>query len=85
MDAFRQALRLLWAHKLRSALTLFGLIWGTASVILLVAWGEGVRLMLEHDVIGNQLTPFHDFLGLQAELGSLRHGRSKQHPGGDMW
>ena len=47
MDAFRQALRLLWAHKLRSALTLFGLIWGTASVILLVAWGEGVRLMLE--------------------------------------
>jgi putative ABC transport system permease protein len=45
--AVRQALRLLWAHRLRSLLTLFGLIWGTASVIFLVGWGQGVRTMLE--------------------------------------
>ena len=46
-DAVREALRLLWAHKLRSALTMFGLVWGTASVILLVSWGDGVVVMLE--------------------------------------
>ena len=47
VEAFIQALRLLWAHKGRSALTLFGLVWGTASVIFLMGWGEGVTLMLE--------------------------------------
>ena len=47
LEAARQALRLLRAHKARSLLTLFGLVWGTAAVILLVSWGEGVRVMLE--------------------------------------
>jgi putative ABC transport system permease protein len=47
LEAVRQALRLLWAHKLRTSLTLFGLVWGTASVIFLVGWGRGVTAMLE--------------------------------------
>jgi putative ABC transport system permease protein len=47
LEAVRQALRLLWAHKLRASLTLFGLVWGTASVIFLVGWGRGVTAMLE--------------------------------------
>jgi putative ABC transport system permease protein len=46
-EALRQALRLLRAHPLRSALTLFGLVWGTAAVIFLSSWGEGVRRMNE--------------------------------------
>jgi putative ABC transport system permease protein len=46
-ESFRQAWRLLLAHKLRSALTLFGVVWGTASVIFLVGWGEGVSKMLD--------------------------------------
>ena len=46
-ESVRQAFRLLWAHKMRSALTLFGLVWGTAAVIFLVGWGGGVRIMLE--------------------------------------
>ena len=48
MDAIRQAVRLLWSHKLRSALTLFGLIWGTAAVVILGGWGEGMQRMLQH-------------------------------------
>ncbi len=48
LEAVRQALRLLWAHKLRASLTLFGLVWGAASVIFLVGWGRGVTAMLEH-------------------------------------
>ncbi len=46
-ETFRQAWRLLLAHKLRSVLTLFGVVWGTASVIFLVGWGEGVSKMLD--------------------------------------
>jgi putative ABC transport system permease protein len=46
-ESIRQAWRLLVAHKLRSALTLFGVVWGTASVIFLVGWGEGVAKMLD--------------------------------------
>ena len=47
LEIVRQALRLLAAHKLRSLLTLFGVVWGTAAVIFLVSWGDGVRAMLE--------------------------------------
>jgi len=47
LEVVRQALRLLLAHKLRSLLTLFGLVWGTAAVIFLVGWGRGVRDKLE--------------------------------------
>ena len=48
MEAMRQAFRLLWAHKIRSTLTLFGLVWGVAAVIFLVSWGPGLRTMVEH-------------------------------------
>lgn len=34
------------SHKLRSALTLFGIIWGTAAVTLLLAFGEGMEKQL---------------------------------------
>jgi putative ABC transport system permease protein len=47
LEVVREALRLLLAHKLRSLLTLFGLVWGTAAVIFLVGWGRGVRDKLE--------------------------------------
>jgi putative ABC transport system permease protein len=47
LEATRQALRLLRAYRLRALLTLFGLVWGTASVIFLVGWGTAVREQLE--------------------------------------
>jgi putative ABC transport system permease protein len=47
LETIRQALRFLRAHKVRAGLTLFGVVWGTAAVILLVGWGEGVNAMLE--------------------------------------
>jgi putative ABC transport system permease protein len=47
VEAFLEALRLLWAHKGRASLTLFGLVWGTASVIFLMGWGQGMTQMLE--------------------------------------
>jgi putative ABC transport system permease protein len=46
-ESIIQALRMLEAQKLRALLTLFGFVWGTASVIFLVGWGDGVTVMLE--------------------------------------
>jgi putative ABC transport system permease protein len=43
LDIVRQSLGTLWAHKLRSFLTMFGIAWGVGSLLLLVGLGEGFR------------------------------------------
>jgi len=43
VDAIRQVLSAIWAHKLRSFLTMFGIAWGVGSLLLLVGLGEGFR------------------------------------------
>jgi len=42
-EILRQMLRTLWANKLRSFLTMFGIAWGVGSLLLLVGLGEGFR------------------------------------------
>lgn len=42
-DLFGQTFRSLWAHKLRTFLTMFGIAWGVGSLLLLVGLGEGFR------------------------------------------
>ena len=44
LDIFKQTLSALWATKLRSFLTMFGIVWGITSVILLVGLGIGFNL-----------------------------------------
>jgi putative ABC transport system permease protein len=43
IDIFAQIFGTLWAHKLRSFLTMFGIAWGVGSLLLLVGLGEGFR------------------------------------------
>jgi putative ABC transport system permease protein len=43
LDIFAQVVRTLWAHKLRSFLTMFGIAWGVGSLLMLVGLGEGFR------------------------------------------
>jgi len=43
LDIFGQTLHALWANKLRSFLTMFGIAWGVGSLLLLVGVGEGFR------------------------------------------
>jgi putative ABC transport system permease protein len=38
-----QTFRNLWAHKLRSLLTMFGISWGIASIVFMIAIGEGFK------------------------------------------
>src|SRR6266550_3919032 len=42
-EIFLQTIRTLWAHKLRSFLTMFGIARGVGSLLLLVGVGEGFR------------------------------------------
>jgi len=42
-EAAAQALANLRANKLRSALTMFGVLWGMMAIVILSATGEGFR------------------------------------------
>src|SRR5512132_3853810 len=42
-EALSQTFQNLWANKLRSFLTMFGILWGVISVVILQATGEGFR------------------------------------------
>src|SRR6478752_10327877 len=43
LEAFIQSLENLRANRLRSFLTMFGILWGMISVVILSATGEGFR------------------------------------------
>ena len=43
-DLLADTIRTLWAHKLRTILTMFGIAWGIVSITLMVAAGEGLRV-----------------------------------------
>jgi len=43
LDIVLQVFQAIWANKLRSFLTMFGIAWGVASLLLLVGLGEGFR------------------------------------------
>jgi len=43
-DLLADTFRTLWAHKLRTLLTMFGIAWGIISITLMVAAGEGLRV-----------------------------------------
>src|SRR5512141_39016 len=50
LDIIAQTFRTLWAHKLRSFLTMFGIAWGVGSLLLLVGLGEGFRSGTRRDM-----------------------------------
>src|SRR5512146_93376 len=51
-DAIRQLLADLRGQKLRTALTLFGIVWGTVAVTLLLAFGYGLKRQLVKSTAG---------------------------------
>ncbi|MCX6619837.1 MAG: ABC transporter permease [Acidobacteria bacterium] len=42
-DLLLDTLRTIWAHKLRTFLTMFGIVWGIISITLMIAAGDGFR------------------------------------------
>lgn len=75
-DLFFDVVRTLWAHKLRAALTMFGIAWGILSITLMVAAGEGLSVgqKRQAETMGKDIIiVFSGRTSLQA--GGLRAGR----------
>ena len=51
-DTVRQLLRDVRSQKLRTALTVFGIIWGTVAVTLLGAFGQGLQKQMIKNTAG---------------------------------
>ncbi|MGE6509883.1 ABC transporter permease [Bacillus cereus] len=61
LDSIKIALSSILAHKLRSALTMLGIIIGVGSIITVVAIGQGGEVALKSQFVGsgNQTVPIH--------------------------
>ncbi|MFJ8528725.1 ABC transporter permease [Bacillus sp. NPDC094106] len=61
LDSMKIALSSILAHKLRSALTMLGIIIGVGSIITVVAIGQGGEAMLKSQIAGsgNNVMPIH--------------------------
>jgi len=51
-EVFRQLLRDVRSQKLRTFLTVFGIVWGTVAVTLLLAFGTGLKKQLVKNAAG---------------------------------
>jgi putative ABC transport system permease protein len=77
IDIVRQSLSTLWAHKLRSFLTMFGIAWGVGSLLLLVGLGEGFRSGQERQLRTLGQNIMFMFPGrIQAVEGSTQSGQT---------
>lgn len=52
MESFKIALSSIWNHKIRSILTMLGIIIGVCAVIIIVAIGTGAKNQLTDDLFG---------------------------------
>lgn len=83
-DIVRQSLSTLWAHKLRSFLTMFGIAWGVGSLLLLVGLGEGFRSGQKKNLANLGKDIMFVFPGrIPAVEGSMQSGRPYNFTYGD--
>jgi putative ABC transport system permease protein len=78
-DLLLDTLDTLWAHKLRTFLTMFGIAWGIISITLMVAATEGLRVGLKNnsETFGKDIMIF--FAGRTSmQAGGMRAGRQIQ-------
>src|SRR5260370_35215636 len=71
-DIVVQGWESLMRNRLRSALTLLGIVWGLVSVVILVAYGGG---------LGNRV--FNAFLGLGNDVVIMEPGQTSMQAGGE--
>jgi putative ABC transport system permease protein len=75
-DLLADTLQTLWAHKLRTFLTMFGITWGIISITLMVAATQGLRVGLKRNAesFGKDVMIF--FAGRTSlQAGGMRAGR----------
>ena len=74
-EAFRMAGRAIVAHKMRSFLTMLGIIIGTASVSLISAIGSGAERDIIDSLSGLGTNTIHVYRGVQGRRGSFRSSK----------
>lgn len=72
LEAVRSALVALWTHRLRTVLTMLGIIIGVAAVIFLVAVGNGVQ-----SSVNDTLTKVADVITVVSLSGNVSGGVSR--------
>ena len=85
-DLFTDTFRTLWAHKLRTMLTMFGIAWGIISITLMVAAGEGLRVGQQRaaETLGKDILIV--FAGRTSmQVGGTRAGRRVIWHADDHW
>ncbi|MCS0543337.1 ABC transporter permease, partial [Aeromonas veronii] len=50
LESFKVALSSIWNHKIRSILTMLGIIIGVAAVIIIVAIGQGAKTKMTEEL-----------------------------------
>jgi putative ABC transport system permease protein len=92
-EIIRQALDTMRLHRRWAALTMFGTVWGTASVVLLVGWGVGAHHMTDSGIqkvgknlvfvmpgrIGDDLAPADERRVLHFEMKDVEAVRAVAH------
>ncbi|MBI3783122.1 MAG: ABC transporter permease [Deltaproteobacteria bacterium] len=85
LETIRQALDTMRLHRRWALLTMFGIVWGTASVVLLVGWGVGAHHTTDAGMqkvgknlvfilpgrVGEDLTPADDRRMLHFEIADV--------------
>src|SRR5258708_25800849 len=71
-DIVVQGWESLMRNRLRSALTMLGIVWGLVSVVILLAYGEG---------LGNSV--FNAFLGMGNDVIMMWPGQTSMQAGGE--
>jgi len=80
----RLGIKTLWQHKLRSILTMLGVVFGVASVVAMLAVGEGasqqaleqIRNLGSHNVIVSSVRPTEEQAGGAARVRMVIYGLS---------
>lgn len=69
-ESFRIALGSIWSHKVRSVLTMLGIIIGVGAVIVIVAIGQGAKKQMTEDLFGtdkNIIEIFSEYIPPEGE------------------
>ncbi|MBS4213195.1 ABC transporter permease [Neobacillus rhizophilus] len=69
-ESFKIALSSIWNHKVRSILTMLGIIIGVAAVIIIVAIGQGTRTKMTNEFFGtdkNAINIFYEYIPPEGE------------------
>jgi putative ABC transport system permease protein len=85
-DLLADTFRTLWAHKLRTFLSMFGIAWGIISITLMVAGVNGLNVGLrkQQESFGKDIMiVFSGTTSLQA--GGMRSGRKLRWDADDYW